>query len=65
MLWVALLLAGLVAAAAILLAVPIKLRVVWSPEERRLVIRYLGFGHTTDFLAKTKMVDLLGLRLYR
>ena len=64
MLWAGFFLAGLVVT-AILLLTPIKLSVVWSADERQLAIRYLGFGHTTDFLAKTRIIDWLGLRLYR
>ena len=65
MLWVALLLAGLIAVAALLLATPIKFHVVLSAEEKKLAVHYLGFGHTTDFAAKIRTIDWLGLRLHR
>ncbi len=65
MMWIWYTLAGAVAMAIILLLTPIKLQVTWAPEKRQMVIRYLGFGHTTDFAAGEKRVDWLGLRLSR
>lgn len=65
MVWIWYMFVGVVALAIILLLTPIKLQVSWTPEKRRIVIRYLGFGHTTDFAAGEKRVDWLGLRLSR
>jgi hypothetical protein len=63
--WLAAALALVVLAAIVLLASPIKIRAVWNDSERKIRIRYLCFGQTTDLSAATKEFDLLGLRLYR
>jgi hypothetical protein len=63
--WLALIIGVLIGGIIIVLATPIKVKAIWTPEERALVIRYLGFGRTTDFTAGDNIIDWLGLRLYR
>jgi len=52
-------------AVGILLVVPIKIRAIWVPGRQEIAVRYLGFGHTTDFAAGVNIIDWLGLRLFR
>ena len=64
MVWLGLII-GLLLIALGLLAVPIKIRATWNPEVQLLAIRYLGFGYTTDFAARLRIIDWLGWRFYR
>ena len=63
MFWFGLIIGALMVLAIVMLATPIKLRATWSGDTQKVVIRYLGFGRTTDFLGKTRTFDWLGLRL--
>ncbi len=63
MFWFGLTIGALMVLAIVMLATPIKLRATWSGDTQKVVIRYLGFGRTTDFLGKTRTFDWLGLRL--
>lgn len=56
---------GVIVGVVILLATPIKIRAAWTPDEKELTVRYLGFGRTTDFAARVNVIDWLGLRLSR
>lgn len=65
MLWLELIIGVLVAVVVVLLTAPVTIRVAWSADEQKVIIRYLGFGQTTDFAARVRDIDWLGLRLHR
>ncbi len=65
MFWLELIIGVVIGGLVLLLATPIKIKAVWTPEERAIVIRYLGFGRTTDFVAGVNVIDWLGLQLSR
>jgi len=65
MIWLELILGALVVAVVALLSTPIKIRVVLTADERKIAIRFLGFGQTTDFAAGVKDTDWLGWRIHR
>ena len=65
MFWLELIIGVVIGGLILLLATPIKIKAVWTPEERAIVIRYLGFGRTTDFAAGVNVIDWLGLQLSR
>jgi hypothetical protein len=65
MFWLELTIGIVIGGLILLLVTPIKIKAVWAPEERAIVIRYLGFGRTTDFAAGVNVIDWLGLRLFR
>ena len=65
MFWLELTIGVMIGGLILLLVTPIKIRAVWTPEEKEFAVRYLGFGHTTDFAARVNVIDWLGLRLFR
>lgn len=64
MIWLELIVGALVVAVVTLLATPIKIRAVLTANERKIAVRFLGFGQTTDFAAGVKVIDWLGWRVY-
>jgi len=65
MLWFGIIVGVLLLAVIVFLATPIRFRAVFNEVEQKISIRYFGVGLTADFATQTRMVDWLGLRLYR